>query len=700
MFCKLALKNIRRSIKDYAIYFFTLALGVAIFYVFNALDSQSIMLDVNDRVKDMLDLMNTLLGTVSVFVATILGGLIIYASHFLIKRRSKEFGIYLTLGMSKRKISLVLLLETLFIGIFSLVAGLILGILASQFVSALVANMFDADLTSFRFVLSAPALIKTLVYFGIIYIVVMIFNTIVVGRQKLISLLSSSRRGEKVKMKNPWLCTIVFAISAIILGVAYYLVTDGINMLMDNDVTILLIPISMGIVATFLFFWSLSGLLLRIFISFKKVYFYRLNAFTLRQFSSKINTTVASMSMICLMLFVTICVLGTSLSINKSLHTSFEKSLPADVQITSIGQDAVSISEVYARENIDLDSLLKNVATYKTYRLSDIMLSETLGVTSTVAGSPDLISEIMAYDTAERFIYLSDYNRIAPLFGLAEITLAADEYAILANYEPVLKLRNAALKSATPITVSGETLRPKFDECIVGSVVFETQNLNDGLIIVADEVKLDLADSYTREYLFGDFIDMDRAAEIEEEISSLDNRFFRDGPAQEGDESIGAIYGDSNEIEEEGRIYYYNVETRQAMIDNSVGMSALVTFIGLYIGIIFLISSAAILALKELSESSDNRRKYDMLRRLGASEKMLHHALFWQIFIFFLFPLLVATLHSIFGLKFCNFLVFGLGGIDIVKIVPGVSALLVLIYGGYFLITYFCSKNIIRPRRS
>lgn len=349
MFCKLALKNIRRSVKDYAIYFFTLALGVAIFYVFNALDSQAIMLSVNDRVKDILELMNTLLGTVSVFVAVILGGLIIYASRFLIKRRSKEFGIYLTLGMSKRKISLVLLLETLFIGIFSLAVGLVLGILASQFVSALVASMFDADLTNFRFVFSASALIKTLVYFGIIYIVVMIFNTIVVGRQKLINLLSSSQRGEKVKMKNPWLCTNVFIISAIILGIAYYLVTDGINFMTDYDVTILLVPISMGIVATFLLFWSLSGLLLRIFMSFKKIYYYKLNTFTLRQFSSKINTTVVSMSMICLMLFVTICVLGTSLSINKSLHASFEKSLPADVQITSIGQDAVSIRNLRPR---------------------------------------------------------------------------------------------------------------------------------------------------------------------------------------------------------------------------------------------------------------------------------------------------------------------------------------------------------------
>ena len=154
MFAKLAIKNIKRSIKDYAIYFFTLVLGVAIFYIFNSIGSQTIMLDVNDRVRDMLELINVIMGAVSVLVSFILGALIIYASRFLIKRRSKEFGIYLTLGMSKRKISLILLLETFFIGLLSLGVGLLIGILVSQFISVLVANMFEANLTEFQFVFS------------------------------------------------------------------------------------------------------------------------------------------------------------------------------------------------------------------------------------------------------------------------------------------------------------------------------------------------------------------------------------------------------------------------------------------------------------------------------------------------------------------------------------------------------------------
>ncbi len=697
MFVKLALKNIKRSIKDYAIYFVTLVLGVAVFYVFNALDSQAVMLNVNDRVREILGLVNIIMGTVSVFIAFILGSLIVYASRFLIKRRSKEFGIYLTLGMSKRKVSMVLLLETFFIGILSLAVGLVLGVLASQLTSVLVANMFDANLTEFHFVFSASACVQTLIYFGIIYLVVMIFNTINISRQKLINLLSSHRQSEKVKLKNPWFCTIIFIIASVMLGIAYYLVTGGLQKLAeDNDMQVLLIPISMGVVATFLLFWSLSGLLLRIFMSFKKIYYTRLNSFVLRQFSSKINTTVVSMSLICLMLFVTICVLGSALSINTTLHNNIEKALPADVQIDVMGENAISIEEAYATEGIDINQLLKDAVRYRLYILKDFSLIDSLGsyVASTVDG------EIVASSQSEYAIKASDYNRLADLFKLPKVELAANEYAVIANYGPLVTLRNQALAQDIEISINGVKLKPKLDKCIEGAIELEMAAMNGGVMILPDQVLAKDQDSYVREIVVANFADSERSAEIEQDLLRLDNRFFNANTGSDPDEDTGqAIYphGDATADSDEGReIFYYNVTTKQSIIDNNVGTSALVTFVGLYLGIIFLISSAAILALKELSESSDNREKYTILRKIGASEKMLNHALFWQIFIFFLFPLAIAILHSVFGLMFCDFLLSTLGGVDLMRTLPWVACLLGGIYGGYFIVTYLCSKNIIR----
>ncbi|MCI6021931.1 MAG: FtsX-like permease family protein, partial [[Bacteroides] pectinophilus] len=203
MLFKISIKNIRKSFKDYAIYFFTLILGVAVFYVFNAIDSQTVMLKVNSSVYEIIKLMTDILSGVSVFVSFILGFLIIYASRFLIKRRNKEFGIYMILGMGKRKISLILFFETMLIGAVSLAAGIVLGTAASQFMSVIVANMFDADMTGFRFIFSSEACVKTIVYFAIMYVLVMLFNTFSISKCRLIDLLNAGKKNEKITMKNP-----------------------------------------------------------------------------------------------------------------------------------------------------------------------------------------------------------------------------------------------------------------------------------------------------------------------------------------------------------------------------------------------------------------------------------------------------------------------------------------------------------------
>lgn len=698
MFGKLALKNIKRSIKDYAIYFFTLVLGVAIFYVFNSLESQSVMLDVTERVKNILELMNIILGVVSTFVSCILGALIIYASRFLIKRRSKEFGVYMTLGMSKRKISQLLLLETLLVGILSLVVGLVLGILASQFTSVLVANMFEANLTHFEFVFSGAACVKTLIYFGVIYLVVMIFNTIIVSKQKLINLLSSDRRNEKAKMKNPWLCTAVFLLASIILGYAYYLVTDGLTKLVeDSDIEVLLIPISMGVVATFLLFWSLSGLLLRIVMSFKNIYYSKLNSFILRQFGSKINTTVVSMSLICLMLFTTICILGSALSINRSIGQTARQLMPVDIQVTGIGEDPVAIPIVYQRENVRLDEWLKDITVYETYRLDSVVLGDIIDSVSDIAEEDNAVI-MNEYGVSERFIHESDYNRVAKVFGHPEVNLADDEYTMIADFKPVLEIRNKAMQQGKQIKVAGHILSPNSDQCIVGGIELQVSTLNEGIIIVPDDIDLKSEAGSRREVMLANYRDGVDPEDAERILYGINNRFFGtyddDTPAEDG-----AIYGTNGSALEDHGLYYFDVESRQDLIDNNVGTSALVTFVGLYLGIIFLISSAAVLALKELSESNDNRAKYAILRKIGTSENTLNRALFWQIFIFFLFPLLIAMLHAIFGLKFCDYVLLGLGGVDMSSALPMVACILGAIYGGYFLITYYSSRRIIREHR-
>lgn len=358
MLFKLSLKNIVKSIKDYAIYFFTLVLGVAIFYVFNAIESQTVMMKVSDNTAEIIRLMTNVLSGVSVFVSFVLGFLIIYASRFLIKRRNREFGIYLTLGMGKRKISFILFIETLAIGMISLATGLIVGAGLSQLMSIFVANMFEADMTKFKFVFSLSACIKTLVYFGIIYILVMLFNTIIIGRCKLIDLINGNRKSEKVTMKNPIVCIFVFIISMAFIGYGYYGVMGGYSNLDDQ---MLFKVIFAGSVGTLFLFWSLSGLILKIVMSVKKVYYKDLNSFVLRQISSKINTTVVQITIICLMLFVTICIFSSALSIKTSMDNNIKELVPVDIQLSKNVNSDFSDNKKIAKDNkISIENTLTN----------------------------------------------------------------------------------------------------------------------------------------------------------------------------------------------------------------------------------------------------------------------------------------------------------------------------------------------------
>lgn len=687
MLFKISLKNIRKSLKDYTVYFFTLILGVAIFYVFNAIDSQSVMLDVRENMMDIIKLMNDMLSGVSVFVSCILGFLIIYASRFLIKRRNKEFGIYLTLGMSKRKISAILFFETLLIGIVSLVAGLVIGTILSQFMSVIVANMFDADMTKFKFIFSMKACIKTLIYFAIMYVLVMIFNTFSISRCKLIDLLNAGKKTEKVTMKNPVICTIVFVIGVGILSYAYWMVTRGVRTL--NTFDKIGIPIALGCVATFLIFWSVSGFMIRIFTSIKSVYYKGVNSFVLRQFCSKINTTVFSTTVICIMLFITISVLSAALSMKDSLSKDLDSMCPVDVQLAKYSYDAMSeayatsqnmnekdremledsklsIIETLNNSGFDAQKYFKDVVEYNIYN-TGLTVKDTLGDINTddYQFMADAIMPVMT---------IGDYNSVARLYGNSTYELNDDEYIIVADYKNMVMIRNQALKKEIILSVNGKEYKPRYNECKDGFVQIGVQNMNDGILVVPDN-------AVKPQQVRNMGLSADYRADTKEERYSIETQL---------DNLMKNISFKKSFISWNSRI---------ELAESSVGLGALVTFIALYLGIIFLISSAAILALRELSDSADNKERYGMLRKLGVDERMIDMALFKQIGIFFAFSLILALIHSVFGIKFINIILATMGMSSMAASIGLTLAFVAVIYGGYFLITYLCSRSIIRPVR-
>ncbi len=699
MLFKLSFSNMKKSLKDYAVYFFTLILGVAIFYLFNAIETQTTMLKISEDTREIVKLINTTLSGVSVFVAFILGFLVIYASNFLMKKRKKEFALYILLGMGKRKISLILFLETLIIGVISLGIGLMAGIGLSQVTSIFVANMFGVNIEKYRFVFSQQAFVKTLIYFAIIYVIVILFNMFCINKYKLIDLLTGSRKAEKATNKNPYICAVVWIISVALLAFAYYKVSDSKNLMLVTDLGKYIV---MGCAGTFLFFWSLSGIMFSAVHSMKNVYYKGLNSFVFRQMSSRMNSNVFAMTVICLMMFITICVLSSGLTVRNSLVHNIDMLSPADVQIEkelysddeaeaagvaeevdeaavvadTNNEQAELIKDYYKRKDIDLEDILKDIVDVYVYNTSELTINDTLGNTEAAkVNNPDIEDNIDSsyFDAyySEDIMKLSDYNKVAALYGNEQYSLSSDEYIIVADFKSMAEVRNKALDKGVKIALNGKLLKPKYNRCSDGFVQMSSNHINIGIVVVPDEVLETMLP--TGEYYIGNYNipEGDEREAVDKKIVKIAN-----GAGKEG--------------------IIMDINTLISVKENSMGLGAMIAFIALYIGLIFLISGAAILALKELSESADNLGRYKILKNLGTDNSKINHAVLKQTAIFFGIPMSLAIIHSIFGMRVSYMVMELLGTEYMVQSIIMTGVFILLIYGGYFVITYNSCKNMIK----
>lgn len=671
---KIALSNIKKSVKDYTVYFFTLVLGVMIFYIFNSMKDQTVIQSISGSSNVIISILFTVLEAVSVVVAFVLGILILYANSFLIKRRNKEFGIYLTLGMSRRDVSKILLAETFLIGLVSLVIGLILGLFSSQLVSILVGKMFEVDLSIYRFSFSFGALIKTVVNFAIIYLVVMLFNTVSITKLKLIDLITSGKKNEKQLIKRPLVSSMVFLISASVLTYCCYCVWNHPEGIGRNE---LIRIIFLGCFSTIGIFVGLSGLVVKVFAAFPKTYNKGLNSFIVRSFGRSANSSAILMGVICLMLFFSLTLFATGFSINLMFTRDLKSKAPVDI---SLECDTNPVSDCISTWDYNLyDDLheYENVTTYKPMNCNVIdCFNDKLSV-------KDYFS-YANWDMFFEIISLSDYNRVAKLYAKDELSLNDNEYAIVANMSIFTDCLDEYLQGNNLFTICETELTPRFDHSIPGFIMLSNMSVNPGIVIIPDcffEGNR-LAEDYrfSSDYLLGNF-NTDKSDKVQEILAKVNTLVLSDPVNQ--NVPVSSLY----------------VESKQNIYESSNAIALSVIFVVLYLGIIFMISAAAILALKTLSGCLDTVNQYEILSKIGTEEKLISKALFAQIGMFFLIPLAVAIIECVTGMRYIKQL---LSIFDMNNAYSGIIfavCLELLIYIGYMIATYSTGKRIIRLDR-
>lgn len=665
LYFKLALKNVKKSYKDFALYFLTLTFGVCIFYVFNSIDAQKAMMAISKSANDIMQSLTKLLGIVSVFVSIVLGFLIVYANNFLIRRRKKELGIYMTLGMEKGKVARILAAETFIIGLFSLGAGLLLGIFLSQGFSVITAKIFEADMTKFKFIFSYSAFLKTILYFGIIFIVVIFMSTFSISRYKLINLLNAEKQNEVPKIKNPVLTVILFILAIACIGTAYYLVLKNGISRFDRK---LLFEVILGAVGTFLFFASLSGFFLKLIQSNKKLYFKELNMFILRQINSRINTAYISMAVICLMLFLTIGILSTGIGINRSLNNSYKSCTPYDASFTS--EDKTDIYGTFKKYNFDLYKYTDKYIEYSVYQKEN--LNKKL-ITGKVQNYLPKESKGYFMNTPLPLIKLSDYNKLMKLQGKSGITLNDDQVAIYSDITdavPEVKdTLNKFINMKYKVEISGKNY-DVYGKPLTDPIMTSPSSDIMLALVVPDR--------------------MVEGSNVSESVLCFnckgDSKITQDKLEDD-------LYSFTDKYKDKKDIINISGATKNMIKTIAAGSTAIISFVGIYLGIIFLLTSSAVLALQQLSEAADNRQRYEILEKIGADEHLINKTLMKQIAIYFMLPLALACVHSVVGIKVANDAIES--HIHVFGNTLITAAVIILFYGSYFLATYFSSKSLI-----
>ena len=662
MYSKIAFKNVKKSFKDYTIYFFTLMLAVCIFYTFNSIESQKAMSEITSSGESYVDILSKVISYVSVFIAFILGSLILYANNFLVKKRNKELGIYMTLGMSKNKISKILILETIIVGILSLISGLILGLIFSQGLSILVVKLFGLKMSTYSFVISGKAMIKTVLYFGIIFLLVMIFNSFVISKYKIIDLLTVGRKTEEVKFKSNIVYLITFILCVISLVTAYKLILEvGLLGIKDKK---FLISILLGVVGTFLFFFSLSGFILYIVKKNKKIYFKGLNIFIVKQINSKVNTNFISMSVICLMLFMTIGMLSTGFSFKNAIESGLKDSTPYDASANLYIDEGEKANDIQkSLEYIGVKFNKEDKVVYYDLYTDNKTISEALNLNANMRS-------LMNY------MKLSDYNKIRALDNQNAIELNKDEVLITSNYANTLEAIQNYVKNNDSIKIENKSYKIKDKKVIEENL--KTNFMKDNMITVI--VNDDICDNMTLV------------------SSNINVNFVGEGKEKRESDFTNKIYSYKTTDTDYDKIGFVLGASRTEIYESNKGMTTIVLFIGIYIGIVFLISSMAVLALQQLSEASDSIDRYKSLKRLGASEKDINKTIFIQTLVYFSLPVILAFIHSVIGIKVANDFVSVYNKPDIMGSSLITAVIFMIVYIIYFYITYSGYKNIVKNK--
>lgn len=727
MLCKLAWGNVRRAGRDYLVYLLTLTLGVTVFYAFNTVSMQVDIAGIDE--EGLAQVMGSMLGYLTYFLAGVMAFLMVYANNFIMKRRKKEFGLYQVLGMGRGRVATIMALETVIVSVVAFVAGIVLGVGLSQLMTFFTASLFKTQIANFHFFFSVHAFNLTLACMLVMFVLTLLLNLRAVRRTKLIELMGAERRNESIKTRNPWIAIAIFAVGVVLVGVAYYrLLRDGFPLTatdskLQEAMNQFGITTAMVTVGTFALFWGLSGMLIKLLQSLRGVYWRGLNMFTVRQLAAKVNTVCFSMGVIAMLLFLAITSVTCGMSIANVMNENLERYNPVDVSQTYVYytpdtldyykgyKGYVNPSEadrmVLADTTVDLypawhgkgKSAGNNDETGKKVNIADVAgehvqidsyLSYPFGG-SNPSVTPSEMCKIMGEklprafggsnaDTMGLFVTpASQYNKLRQMMGEEPVHIGHDQYLLTCDMGgELVDLYTKYMAGGHALTLGGHTLKPATDKSDedTAAIANSAMGSNPGTVVVADELLSQL--------------------NLQPYSSSLLVNYKQGMDTTEADESIKNTVLDNLLVDGKEPGSWGIFITRSEMYTQAAQMNGLISYLAIYIGFVLVVACAAILSIQQLSNVADGSRSYRVLAQIGCDDRQIRHSVMAQQAVFFLFPLSVGLAHSFVALKVIIEMVSIFGNMSIGGTVGLTCAIFLAAYGGYFLVTYLMSTGMVQ----
>ena len=724
MLCKLAWGNVRRAGRDYLVYLLTLTLGVTVFYAFNTISMQVDIAGIDE--KGLAQVMGSMLGNLTYFLAGVMAFLMVYANNFIMKRRKKEFGLYQVLGMGRGRVATIMALETVIVSVGAFVAGIVLGVGLSQLMTFFTASLFKTQIANFHFFFSVHAFNLTLACMLVMFVLTLLLNLRAVRRTKLIELMGAERRNESIKTRNPWIAIAIFVVGVVLVGVAYYrLLRDGFPLTatdskLQEAMNQFGITTAMVTVGTFALFWGLSGMLIKLLQSLRGVYWRGLNMFTVRQLAAKVNTVCFSMGVIAMLLFLAITSVTCGMSIANVMNENLERYNPVDVSQTyayytpdtlDYYKEYVNPSEadrmVLADSTVDLypawhgkgKSAGNNDETGKKVNIADVAgehvqidsyLSYPLGG-SDPSVTPSEMCKTMGEKLPKAFggsnadmtglsvTPASQYNKLRQMMGKEPVHIGHDQYLLTCDMGgELVDLYTKYMAGGHTLTLGGHTLKPATDKSDedTAAIANSAMGSNGGTVVVADELLSQL--------------------NLQPYSSSLLVNYKQGMDTTEADESIKYTVLDNLLVDGKEPGSWGTFITRSEMYAQAAQMNGLISYLAIYIGFVLVAACAAILSIQQLSNVADGSRSYRVLAQIGCDDRQIRHSVMAQQAVFFLFPLAVGLAHSFVALKVIIELVSIFGNMSIGGTVGLTCAIFLAAYGGYSLVTYLMSTGMVR----